>query len=497
MSKHKHRLSHYKLLTGDMGKLYPAGLIEVLPGDVFRHSSSVMIRLSPMAAPIMHPISVRVHHFFVPHRLAWPSGYATTWENFITGGPDGTESNALPQFISNEFIGDMVCDYHGLPNINGLSISSLPLRGYNLIFNEFFRDQDLVTVRGDEEEDVATIAWEKDYFTTARPWPQKGEEVTLPLGTRAPVTGIGTSTNTFAASDLVTYEAGGTGSTTYTSGTTIGEGQVGQVLHVEEDPNNVGQPNIFADLSKAAAAKVNDIRRAFALQRFAEVRARFGSRYSEYLAYLGVRSPDSRLGRPEFLGGGTSRVSVSEVLQTAPDDSGDVRYGVADMYGHGIASTRSNAYRKRFQEHGYVHTLISVRPKQMFTQGVEKTFLRKDREDFWQQELQFIGQQQVMQQELEATADEANKDVVFGWSDRYEEYRQQRSSVSGEFRDTLDYWHLARKFETPPVLNESFISCDPSKRIFNDQTTHALWVAVNHRLMARRLVSRVASGRLF
>lgn len=477
--RHLHNLDSYRLLTGNLGQLLPAGLVEVLPGDVFNHSASLMVRVSPMAAPVMHPMTARVHHLFVPHRLSWPDGYAVSWEDFITGGPDGNASDPLPTMNSTGVAGDLL-DYLGVPTEANIEISALPLRAVNLCFNEWFRDQDLVTERSLTDTSIPKIAWGKDYYQTARPWPQKGDEVTLPLGTSADVhtasaEGATVSVYSDAEAEQRRLDASGaTATVSVNSGTSA--------------------TKLYADLSNATAATVNAIRRAFALQRFAENRARYGSRYPEYLRLLGVRSADARLQRPEYLGGGTARISVSEVLQTAPDSSADPDAGVGDMYGHGIAMTRSNAYRRKFTEHGYVITFVSVRPRSLYATGVDRTFLRRDREDFWQRELEHIGQQPVLEQEL--YADSTNAANIFGYSDRYQEYRFQPSRVSGEFRTTLDHWHLGRLFGSAPALNASFIECDPSKRVFNDQTTHSLWMAVQHNLKARRLVTRRSSGRI-
>ena len=206
---------------------------------------------------------------------------------------------------------------------------------------------------------------------------------------------------------------------------------------------------------------------------------------------------DSRLQRPEYLGGGRAQVAISEVLQTANEAASD-RFGVGDLYGHGVASMRSNAYRRHFNEHGYQMSLLSVRPKAMYTQGAERHWLRRDREEFWQRELEHIGQQAVFNGEvfLDSTPTAAEMYATFGFQDRYKEYREVESKVAGEFRTTLNYWHLAREFASQPVLNQSFSDCNPSKRIFNVQNQHTLWIAAQHKLIARRLVSRSAAGRI-
>ncbi len=256
-------------------------------------------------------------------------------------------------------------------------------------------------------------------------------------------------------------------------------------------------PDLKADLSAAQGVDINTFRRAFALQRYAEARARYGSRYTEYLRYLGVNPSDARLQRPEYLGGGRARVNMSEVLQTANVVTGEnERFGVGDLYGHGVASMRSNAYRRTFEEHGYCMTLLSVRPKVIWTDGIERTWLRLNKEDFWQKELEHIGQQEVWGGEVFVDDNTTDLHTTFGYQDRYREYREQQARIAGEFRNILDYWHLARDFAVAPVLNESFVECTPSKRIFNVQDQDTLWIAAQHRLVARRLVGRAGVSKI-
>ena len=270
----------------------------------------------------------------------------------------------------------------------------------------------------------------------------------------------------------------------------------GPDIAIEEDPSNAGFPNIRADLSSVTAVNINDLREALALQRYAEARARYGSRYVEYLRACGVRSSDARLGRPEYLGGGTVPLSISEILQTAPETAtpGATDYGVGDLYGHGIAAMRANRYVRFFEEHGHVLSLLSVRPKAMYMDGMDRLWLKSVREDYWQKELQHIGQQEVWNGELFADVNIAKN--IFGYQDRYREYRYQQSSVASEFRTTLNYWHMGRPFGVAPTLNESFINCVPTKRVYAEQTQNDLWVMVNHDCRARRLVSRNATPRV-
>jgi len=474
----KHTLSHYRLLTGNMGRLIPFGMVEVLTNDTIQHSAQVFMRFSPMAAPVMHPVTVRVHHFFVPHRLSWPQSENGGFEEFITSGPDGLNAETIPTETVTPAEGDLL-DYLGLPIGVTQDVSALPIRCFNMIFNEYYRDQDLVTERDLDDVTLPLIAWEKDYFTTSRSSPQKGAAVTVPLGTTAPI-------KTAAAT-------GGNAISIYSDSDDKYHRATADAAYVGLEAAETGTYPLYADLSAVGGVDVTTFREAFALQRYAEARARYGSRFVEYLKYLGARPQDSRLQLPEMLGGGRARVNISEVLQAANEAASD-RFGVGDLYGHGVAALRSNAYRRNFPEPGYILSMLSVRPAAMYMQGTHRTWMRRTREEFWQKELEHIGQQEVWQGEL--YSDGANDYNTFGYQDRYSDYRMVPNGVSGQFRDTLDYWHLARDFATPPALNSSFVECDPSTRIFNVQNEDTLWIATQHNMVARRLVSKNATPRI-
>lgn len=492
MKRNKFSLSNYKLFSCDMGELIPCGLFEVLPGDTVQHNTSVLLRCSPLLSPVMHPVHVRVHHWFVPYRLIW-----NDFENFITGGPDGLNASVYPTktFVTGPAVGTL-SDYLGVPTgVNNINVSALPYRAYAMIWNENYRDPDLetaLTVDLASGADTTTAfalqrcAWEKDYFTTSRPWEQKGPSITLPLGSTAPVNRVsnapgwtakipGTNTNMGNQSPL---SIGGSGAIT------------GPLDLASLDP---GAGALAADLSSASAITVNALREALALQRFAEARARYGSRYVEYLRYRGVRSSDARLQRPEYLGGGRQTVQFSEVLQTAPVTSNGV---VGELKGHGIAGMRSNRYRRFFEEHGIVVSLLSVKPKTMYAQGLPRFWNRRVREDFHQIELEHIGQQEVLNKEVYAA--HASPNAVFGYQDRYDEYRHVESTIAGEFRNTtLDFWHFARIFASSPALNASFVSCVPTERTFAVPAADNLYIMANHSIQARRPLSKEGSSFIF
>lgn len=494
MKRSKFSLSNSKLLSCDMGELVPINLMEVLAGDSIQQATSCLIRCSPLLAPVMHKVDVRIHHWYVPHRLVWES-----WEDFITGGSDGMDASVFPTITigggSGAAVGSLA-DYLGIPTgVNNIEVSALPFRAYAMVYNESYRDQDLVTpvaISDADGPDATTnttllqCAWEKDYFTSARPWEQKGPNITIPIGSTAPVevteamrtNGSGSPAGPF---NLVR------GATPTGGQVAVGYADAGQTGAVGNELSFIGT----ADLSGASAVTINRLREALALQRYAEARARYGSRYVEYLRYLGVKSSDARLQRPEYLGGGKTTVQFSEVLQTAEGTN-----PVGEMRGHGISAMRTNRYRRFFEEHGYVISLLSVRPKTIYTQGLSRTWNRRFKEDFWQRELQHIGQQEVLNKELYAAHTDPND--TFGWQDRYDEYRRAESTVSGEFRESvLDYWHLAREFSGNPALNASFVTCVPSDRIFAAQENDTLYVMANHSIQARRLVAKTGTSYIF
>lgn len=475
-----------------MGELVPINLLETLPGDSIQMSTSALLRCAPMLAPPMHPVRVRIHHWFVPFRLIWDN-----WENFITGGPDGLDASVFPTKSSFAVAAGQLANYLGLPVATVPAVSALPFRAYALIWNEFYRDEDLqtkLTISTADGVDTTTsvalqnCAWEKDYFTSSRPWEQKGPAVTIPISgsadvvlkgptpyppsvIRAPAGGIP------ATQDTLQNTGGGTGYLRSPSVTT------GLVL----DPNG----NLTANLTSAGVT-VNQLRQALAIQRFEEARSRYGSRYAEYLRALGVRSSDARLQRPEYLGGGVSTIQFSEVLQTAADGTNPV----STLRGHGINAMRSNRFRRFFEEHGYVISLASILPKTIYMNGIQRTWNRRTKYDFWQRELQNLGQQAILNKEIYAAS--GTPDGTFGYQDRYDEYRRQWSRVTGEFAtSTLDYWHFARSFASAPALNSTFVSAVPPERPFAAPSTDVIYAQFRHSIQARRLVSGSANPQTF
>lgn len=469
MKRYKYNLSHYKLATFDMGELIPVGCVEVLPGDTFQHVANALVRLSPLATPVYHPIQAYIHHFYVPNRLVYED-----WEDFITGGRTGDFDGEWP-YMSRPtgVVQGGLSDYLGLPitytTSNALLHSALPVRAYQLIYNEYYRDDDLVspvvvsTAGGLDTTTntlVQKVSWEKDYATMARSEPYEGPLITIPV------------------------EPDGSNPTVNPGNRTI----VGTAATnaVKVSGAALAADSVLSFSNPGLKIDIDDFRRSMALYRWGEARARYGSRYTEYLRYLGVKASDSRLERPEYLGGGVDMIQVSEVLQTAPTTSGSA-VGVADMKGHAIAGLKSNRYRRFFPEHGLVMSLMFVRPKHMYTQAMHRMYNRRTRFDYYQPELVNIGDQPILNHEVWAPG--PNPYGTFGFGPRYDEYRMPpASSVHGDFRTSLDDWHMARNFTAMPAPNSSFLECAPSKRNFIVQSTDVVWAMIQHNLVARRPV---------
>lgn len=487
-------------MSMNMGQLVPLDWLEVLPGDHFRHDATALIRTQPLLAPLMHKVQAKIFHFFVPNRLLWDN-----WENFITGGPDGMNASVHPYVTGlglpgpSDFQTGSLWDYMGLPplaNTQTLQVNALPFRAYAKIVNDYFVDQDLVTplplslADGSDtttNNQVFAPAWKKDYFTMARPEPSKGPDVTASVvgdptivssGQTPTFVGPGDGSERFlnvetGASDL--FLQGFTGTT--------GPAQFGSVTGLD------------VDTGTGLSVNALDLREMFATLRFQELRSRFGSKYVDYLAYLGVKSDDARLQRAEYLGGGMQPLQFSEVLQTAPEDTDNP---VGALKGHGISAKRTNRYRKYFQEHGIVMTLMYVMPEPVYSNAVERGWLRNTKEMYWQPEYEHIGQQTVLSTELNGPL-ASDPDEAVGWIDRYEEYRTPISTVSGEFRpgNVLDYWTMSRGWSTEATVNDDFITANPTTRVWPATTQQQLYVMVSRNLKARRKVTANPKGYVY
>lgn len=503
-------LSHDKKMSIDMGRLVPIFVADVLPGDKWKISSSQLVRFAPMLAPVMHKVKCYTHYFFVPNRLLWDN-----WENFITGGEDGDDTSVMPTIAIDMAAtsAGSLGDYLGLPLNQAVGapqqypVQAMPFAAYQFIYNEYYRDQNLIDevpyelVDGDNDPikgDLAALrrrAWSHDYFTSALPWTQKGNEATIPLGTTAPITFDPLTDNP----NLLYDPAGNTPPTGHTTVANLemnGGGLTSNDQATQQSLTLDNSRNLFVDLSTATAASINDLRRAFRLQEWLEKNARGGSRYIEsILVHFGVRSSDARLQRPEYLGGGAIDIQFSEVLQTGatPVDptTGYTENPQANMAGHGIGAGVSRGISYRSEEHGWIIGIMSVLPKTAYYQGIPKMFLKNDRFDYYWPEFANIGEQPILNRELYHDTDQTDGDDVFGYTPRYAEYKFMCNSIHGDFRTSLDYWHMARDFENKPALNQQFVEADPTERIFavEDPDEHKLYVQVFNKVKAYRLMS--------
>lgn len=480
-------LSHEKKLSLNMGDLVPIFLQETLPGDQFKVNIEHLIRFQPLLAPIMHRVNVYTHFFFVPNRLVW-----NDWEKFITGGSDGEQLPVFPRFKGelpapdNTFGRGSLSDYLGFPVSNipssgyfKVDFSLLPYRAYQLIYNEYYRDQNLTSPIDISKDsglffDLPTKnnllslrkrAWEKDYFTSALPWAQRGEQLNIPIAGSAPVVGTG--------ADYISLEHVASGNLSAQNGYMTDS----QGYNVEFKTRPQG---LEADMSQVSASSINELRQAFSIQKWLEKNARGGSRYVEQiLSHFGVHSSDARLQRPEYLGGGKTPVVISEVLQ----NSSSTEYSPqGQMAGHGISVGNTNEFRKRFEEHGFVIGIMSIIPRTSYQNGLPRVFQKYDKFDYFFPDLAHLGEQEVKKSELYLDPtkwldDDQNKGT-FGYQPRYAEYRFVNDSVHGDMAGNLDFWHMGRKFTKLPPLNESFVQSDPTQRIFavEDPNEHKLIV---------------------
>jgi len=474
--------SHGHKTTFNEGYLVPVYIDEALPGDTFNCRMTAFARLSTLLQPIMDNLYLESFFFAVPVRLIWDN-----WEKFngAQKNPGDSTSYLVPTVTAPAVGGvptNSLYDYMGVPTqVNSLVYDNLFGRAYNLIYNEWFRDENLqnsVVVDLDDGPDtfgdyvLLRRGKRHDYFTSSLPFPQKGPAVPLPLGDSAPVLGIGKLNQVFTSGPGGTvYLSNGT-TTTYgaNDAAIIDAGTADRSAFLQQNPDHPGYPNVYADLSEATAATINQLREAFQIQRMYERDARGGTRYTEILrSHFGVISPDARLQRPEYLGGGHSEVNLHVVPQTSGSGISGQTTPQGDLAAFGTISARGHGFTKSFVEHCVIIGLVCVRADLNYQQGLNRMWSRQTRFDFYWGALSHLGEQAILNKEIYAQGTSADDDV-FGYIPRYDEYRYHPSLVSGDFRsnsaNTLDSWHLAQDFGSLPGLNSAFIVEDaPMERV--------------------------------
>lgn len=486
-------LSHDVKLTLDMGNLVPILALECIPGDRHKISCESLLRFSPMITPVMHRYDVTMHYFFVPNRILWDN-----WENFITN-TKLSQTGELPAFPYITFphgneknpIGSLA-DYLGIPynldtvnNAQSLQVNALPFAAYQCIYNEYYRDQNLIAEIDYKLEDgsndvgdqrlleLRKRAWEHDYFTACLPWAQKGDAVQIPLGEvklkdDRPLNPMYVRDTSGAYMEFMNLE-------------TSGSGKLETVNPVLGGGPSVIDPNGTLEVGPTS---INDLRRAFRLQEWLEKAARGGSRYIEWIkSMFGVTSSDKRLQRPEYITGTKSPVVISEVLNT----TGTQELPQGNMAGHAVSVTSGQYGSYYCEEHGFIIGIMSVMPKPAYMQGLDRFWSKtQDPTQYYFSSFANIGEQEVLNKEIYAYS--AFQNETFGYIPRYAEYRFLPNRVCSNFRTDLDFWHQARIFDNLPNLNKAFIECNPDKRIFavEQEDVNSLYAQVYNKIQSIR-----------
>ncbi len=487
-------LSHVKRLTADMGQLIPVLFLECVPGDTMKIGCEAITRFQPLVAPILDNVDLYVHYFFVPTRLLMDND--KDWETFLTGGKDGKDTSvSLPLWSFSYADGGSVdpqnpfsngitngkyslWDYFGLPIKDSATdlkvrdanhVLGFAQRAYNFIWNEYYRDENLCDEISLNNGTLLYRAWKKDYFTSSLPWQQRGISPALPISGTIPVS---FGSGTFSIGSPV-YKAGSVNSglsivrDSNTGGVTVVASSTGQPTGTNLNVESIsGTPSsATVDLSGATTFDVAVLREAFQIQRWLELNARAGVRYTEFLkAHFGYAPLDEVLQRPEYIGGTKSEVVVSEVLQTSSTvqpSEGKEGSPQGNLAGHGLGAMSDFITTYTAKEFGYIVGIASWMPKTSYQQGVNRMFSRRTKYDFYFPEFAHLSEQSVTKGEIFATGDEAHDNSIFGYQSCYAEMKYMPSINTSDMRDTFSYWHLGRIFSVEPSLNPGFLTTNP------------------------------------
>ena len=458
--------SHGYKTTLDSGYLVPFFVDEVLPGDTFNLKATLFGRLATPVVPFMDNMYLETFFFFVPNRLVWDN-----WQKFNgeQKNPGDSTDFLIPTLEAGKHEVGSIADYFGIPTGVSLDkINALPFRAYNLIYNEWFRDENLQdsleVPTGDGPDPINKYNLVRrgkrhDYFTSCLPWPQKGPGVELPLGSTANLNG---TLSVPGGSYTLNVDTNGNALSHYPNWTWQNGSSVNPTITVPTNSIDMTKSGVTVDLSSATAITINSLRQAFQLQKLYERDARGGTRYTEILrAHFGVISPDARLQRPEYLGGSSTRININPVQQTSATDTTSPQGNLA---AYGVLGDKVNGFMKSFVEHGYIIGLVNVRADLTYQQGLNRMWSRQTRFDYYWPALAHLGEQAVLNKEIYAQGTSKDNEV-FGYQERWAEYRYFPSQITGKFRSTyaqsLDVWHLAQEFAELPKLNSEFIVDNP------------------------------------
>lgn len=485
--KSKFDLSFDRKFSFDMGKAYPMLVQEIVPGDTFHIQASDIIRFQPLISPVYHRLDFKIHYFFVPNRLVWDG-----WTDYIT---QLNSDLSVPTFpIANltgtgKYRNNSIYDYFDLPisqnaSLNTLPICALPFRAYNLIYNEYFRDefkqneipifkdQDFVSANEIASYDLFNVGWEKDYFTNAQHQPQQGAAVPIPIKNNPNVYTV------FKAAQVTTggpiqVDAGNSSSLYYPQ-TNSGKGSV----------YNLSQSNGETLNQFVTAGTIHELYTASAIQRFRDKKQLGGNRYIEVLRSLfGVTAPDYRLQRPEYIGGSSHPIEIGRILQTSQSSSDSP---LGSYAGEASGTGKSETFNYYAEEHGYIIGIAYVVPRSGYQQGIPRKYIKRDIYDWYFPDFALLGDQEVLNDEIYTQGGDNNG--IFGYNPRYTEYKYNDDKVNGDFRTTLSFWHMNRIFESLPMLNSEFLKCEPTQRIFavEDNTSNRLYAELYQEITAIR-----------